>query len=276
MGRRVRRRLLAAAGALLLALALAAVVPARAAAVTLTPLRILTVGDSITEHTTSYRTELTRLLQAGGGDPVWSVAALSGSRCTYWAPRLHDLLVTYDPDVVVVLCGTNDDTTTAAARDQLGTAVRSMQETIRLHRGETTPVRSITGQIQLSDPYGAITPSWLPAGEERANGVIRDQLALYSPYWTSLAVADLSVIPGQLPLLPDGMHPSAYGYRLYARLLYDAGAARGWWPATSEAVPCGLYGHPVGAPVPAHVPCPVPEPPLPVSSPKPLPTRRTY
>lgn len=258
----MRRRILAAAAGVLLAAAalLTAAVPTGAATVALTPLHILTVGDSMTTGTTleSYRGELDRLLRASDIEPTWSIAAVYGSRCTYWQSRIHDLLVQYDPDVVILACGTNDDTATPAARDQMGTAIRVIAETVRTHRGEVTPVRQIGAYIQLSDPYQlAPSQAWLPAGEERANAVLRSNYAYYLPYWTSIAVADLSRIPGNPVTTGDGIHPTPYGYRLYARLLYDAGAARGWWPTSSEPPPCDLYGHAMGTAVPPFTACPV-------------------
>lgn len=280
----MRRRLAAAVLALATAAAiLAAAVPTGAAAATLSPLDVLVLGDSRSAGSTtdSYRAELDRLLRAGGVEPTWTVEAVSGTRCTYWQPRIAALLALHDPDLVILACGTNDDTSTVAARDELGTAIRVITETIRLHRGEVTPTRQLGAYVQLSDPYGvAPAQAWVPPSEERANQVLAAQYALYLPHWTSLAVADLSRIPGNTVTLPDGMHPSAYGHELTARLLYDAGAARGWWPTSSEPALCGLYGRAVGAPVPAgYIACPLPVPPPvvpPAGSPKPLPSRTVY
>lgn len=277
----MRRRLLAAALAGVLAI-LTAAVPTGAAAVTLSPVSIMVLGDSRSAgtHDDSYRAELDRLLRTGGVEPTWIAAAVSDTRCTYWTSRIHDLLVLHDPDVVILACGTNDDTATVAARDAMGAAIRTITETIRLHRGEVTPTRQLGAYVQLSDPYGvAPAQAWVPPSEERANIVLASNYGLYLPHWASLAVADLSRIPGNHVTLPDGMHPSAYGHGLVARLLYDAGAARGWWPATSEPAPCGLYGRAVGAPVPAgYIACPLPVPPPVVASasPKPLPSRTVY
>lgn len=219
-------------------------------------LRMMSLGDSQSagSATDAYRAEMSRLLAAVGVAVDWRVAAVSGTRTTYWSPKIKQLLIDHDPDLVVVILGTNDDTATAAARDQMATSVRIIAETIRTHRGEVTPVRQIGAYIQLSDPYNPLTPSWLPASEERANTVLRTEYARYLPYWTSLAVADLSRIPGNPLTVADGMHPSPYGRRVCARLLYDAGAARGWWPPCGEPAPTDLYGHAMGTPVPGFVP----------------------
>lgn len=256
----MRRRLLAALTALALVLAAAAPTGTAAATVSaITPAHILALGDSITMAGSghdSYRTELTRLLNAGGIAPVWSVAAVSGSRCNYWPSRIGGLLAQHDPDLVIVACGTNDDAGSAAGRAETGTAIRQIAEAIRTHRGEVTPVRQIGAYIQLSDPYGIPQSlAYLPGNEEGVNRVLAAQYALYLPYWTSLAVADLVPIPGNPTTLVDGVHPTAHGYRLMARLIYDAGAARGWWPASAEPTPCGLYGHNLFTPVPAFTPC---------------------
>lgn len=262
----MRRRLLAALTAL--ALVLAAAAPTGTAAATVSAattsvsavvsLKVLSVGDSISgvgpSHD-SYRTELTRLLTTAGITPVWSVAAVS-TRCAYWPSRIGGLLAQHDPDLVIVACGTNDDAGSAAGRAETGTAIRQIAEAIRTHRGEVTPVRQIGAYIQLSDPYGIPQSlAYLPGNEEGVNRVLAAQYALYLPYWMSLAVADLVPIPGNPTTLVDGVHPTAHGYRLMARAFYDAGASRGWWPASSEPAPCGLYGHNLFTPVPTFTPC---------------------
>lgn len=257
----MRRRLLAALTALVLALTAAAAPTGTAAATVsaVTTLRILSVGDSITGPGSghdSYRTELGRLLAAAGVTPTWVVAAVSGSRCTHWPSQIGGLLAQHDPDLVILACGTNDWAGSQADRDATGTAIRQVSEAIRLHRGETTPVRQIGAYVQLSDPYGIPSSlSWLPGNEEGVNRVLASTYALYLPYWTSLAVADLVPIPGNPVTLVDGIHPTAHGYRLMARRFYDAGAGRGWWAATSEPAPCELYGHNLFTPVPAYMPC---------------------
>lgn len=257
----MRRRLLAALTALALVLAAAAPTGTAAATVSaLTSMKILTVGDSITLDGggPAYRAKLEQLLVDGGIQPTWVVAAVSGSRCTYWSPLIKGLLNTHQPDLVILSCGTNDDTTTQNARDSMGWHFRTIVETIRTHRPDPNPVKIITGQIGISDPYHPSVGGFngLPAAQERANSVLRQNIAYYAGPWApAFQVIDLSRVPGNPTTVPDGTHPGVKGHALYARLMHNAGAAGGWWPASTEPPPCDLYGHPMGTAVPAFTPC---------------------
>jgi lysophospholipase L1-like esterase len=218
------------------------------------PLHVLTVGDSITlgDGTTqgAYRAELGRLLGAAGVDVSWSVAAVAGSRCTDWPARLPAVLDAERPDLVLIGCGTNDDTATPQARDRLAVALRTMWEAVK--------VRGARLGVALAQyPDLSVAPAWLEPSIARANDVAWSQLSRYylpHPGWVS-GVADLQAIPGTAETLDGtGFHPTPYGYRLAAALWYRALAADLGWPDT-VAEPCGLSGHRIGYPRAPHTPC---------------------
>lgn len=250
-------RLAAVVVSLLIAFAPSASDPAPA------PLKILTLGDSRTSGG-QWQAELGRLLTGSGEDAAIANVAVAGTDCFYWTSRITALLDQYTPDVVVLACGTNDDpAATIYGESKTGWSFRFLAETVH-GRG----VRFLPALVQYSDPI--LAPPWLLANEPATNDHLFSQYHHYTapeavpPWWN--AVADFQVIPSTASYLAAepytgtpsgwiGIHPNARGYRYMGRIVDDAGAANGWWPATTEPPLCDLYGHRQGYPRPAYAPC---------------------
>lgn len=223
-----------------------------------TPLTVLTVGDSITCGGAatpcldggSYRGRLGQQLTAVGVSVTWRVAAVPGSACGYWASRIGAVLDADRPDLVLVSCGTNDDTSTPAARDILATALRTIWEAVKV-RGITLGV-SFVGYSDLS-----LAASWVDPSEARANDVIYTQLTTYYlpvAGWVG-GLADFQLISGGPDYLDaGGIHPTAHGYATMADLWYRAMRVTMGWPDT-VAQPCGLGGHRIGYAQPVYRSC---------------------
>jgi len=250
-------RLAAAVASLLLAFTPAATDPAPA------PLKILTIGDS-RSTLGQWQAELGRLLAESGVAATISTAAVAGTDCYYWTSRISGLLATYSPDVVVLACGTNDDpAATIYGESKTGWSFRFITETVHASGAQMIPAL-----VQYSDPI--LAPPFLLTNEPQTNDHLYSQYHHYTapeanpPWWA--AAADFQVIPATASYLAAepytgtpsgwiGIHPNARGYRYMGRIVYDAGAADGIWPATTEAPLCDLYGHRNGYPRPAYVPC---------------------
>jgi hypothetical protein len=147
---------------------------------------IMTGFDSITEDGggDAYRDELGAMITV----PYrFAVTALSGSRCTHWAPQMSELLVLHNPAVVLINCGTNDPTATLEDRELLGQSYRQIIEAIHTHNPN---IYIIASKIQISrvDPEGSL--SWLPDSEIRANEVIDFNVGYYIPAWPTVGLVD--------------------------------------------------------------------------------------
>jgi lysophospholipase L1-like esterase len=245
------RRIALLAAALLAAAALS--IPPSKAASTPAAVRILTVGDSITAAG-QWQTELDRLLTATSVPHTISNLAVGGTRCDYWPPRIGALLAQYQPDLVVLACGTNDDANaTCFGESCTGWAWRSVVEQVHTWR-PTSPAKTLPALIQYSDPL--IAPQWLLDYEPRTNDTIYGQFGKYPPAWFA-GIVDLQRVPATADFLDDGgIHPTERGYRVVGQLMYRAAAPAMGWPAPAEPAPCSLYGHRRGYPRPAYTPCP--------------------
>jgi lysophospholipase L1-like esterase len=188
--------------------------------------------------------------------------AVSGTRCTYWPDKISALLTKDQPDLVTFFCGTNDDPSTAASRDQIGWSWRYTVEAIHTFR-PTDPIKIAPAFIQYSDPL--IAPQWLQDNEPQTNDVIYQNWILYQPAGWFVGTPDLQKIPATADYLDDGgIHPdnpgaeatlfdavtSGKGYRTMGRIVYDAIAPAMDWPKTIEPSLCGMYGHRRGYPRP--------------------------
>lgn len=191
----------------------------------------MTCCDSITYGATgsvtdSYRDELSGLLNAANRPHRFYVAALSGSRCTYWASQMSELVNRYNPGLVLINCGTNDPTETLEDRELLGQSYRQIIEAIHAHNPYTKILISLI-QISRVDPQGPL--AWLPANEIRANEVIAFNAGYYIPAWPTVGLVDFSAIPATVENNPDGIHPGPVGEQLYANAWFDEGRLLGWW-----------------------------------------------
>lgn len=207
------------------------------------PLRILAVGDSITAQcapagTTGWCGRLLDLLAARGIAATVTVAATSGAACGPLAAGLGAGL-TAGVDLVVINCGTNNDTSTQAARDALGAQWRTLVEAAHVGGAMVLPVL-----IQYSDPEveAAAGRSWLVPSEVRANDILYSNWHYYQPAGWFAGTLDLQQIPGDRDYLADGVHPGPLGQYTIAALTYRALRAYYGWP-DDVPQPCGMWGH---------------------------------
>ncbi|HUC90075.1 MAG TPA: SGNH/GDSL hydrolase family protein [Patescibacteria group bacterium] len=218
------------------------------------PVRILTIGDSITAAG-KWQTEFGRLLTQAGVPNVIETEAVGGTRCDYWIPRIKAILDAHQPDLVVLACGTNDDVNSKTyGESSTGYALRYITEAIHGYR-PSNPIKVLPALIQYSDPL--VAPDWLLSSEPQTNDTLYRNMQYY-PIGSWLAgIANFQVIPATATYLDDGgVHPTDRGYRYMGRLVYNASYAVMGWPATTEAPLCDLYGHRKGYARPTYIPCP--------------------
>ena len=230
------------AAAVIACVLLALSVGGAASAAVPTTLKILAIGDSLNSGYGSpdgcgYRTELNRLLEAPLGanlDAVWTgpqrggavVGAndcLTGFRHGATVQNLRDSIngwmASDNPDVVVIITGTNNAAGTAPGMTGFGAAYRDLVQ-----------------RIYTAKPSVKVVVTWIPysaapwAGTEvNVNIDIYNWVLAYFPQviWVNLA---------QYPtrLMFDGVHPSDYGP--IARLIYAGLAtAYGLPPAPNDS-----------------------------------------
>lgn len=169
--------------------------------------------------------------------------AVSGTTCDYWVPRIQNILVTHNPDMLILACGTNNDANTQAGRDQLGAAWRTIVETVYQFR--TNPrVKIVPVLISYADAI-RLTPAtaWVGPSEPWVNDTIYFNSMYYSPYgWFPGGFIDWQMLPSNPPYMRDSLHPSDLGEWLMGKVAYRQLAPGFGWPAPSSPVTCGLYG----------------------------------
>lgn len=254
----LRRLTIAAVALLALALPGASVRPALAVDIPtptpLRPLRILTVGDSITAHCgdvppAGYCGPLGTMLDQAGVSHVFINRAVAGTDCDYTASNIQTWLTADQPDLVLLDCGTNNVPGSQASQDLMAAQWRTIVETIH-----ATPVKQAISFIGYSNPVNASTfGSSLPTTEGVANDVIyREwQYEIGRPGWATgfSGLADFQRLPGNLTYLDSGgIHPIALGYQAMAAIWYRSlEATMGWPDLVTE--PCGMWGYrPGGTP----------------------------
>lgn len=226
-----------------------------------TTLTILYLDDSngVTGQTTD---ELcAQMLNNAGVECSVHNAAVANIGCTYWPQHINALLALYQPDVVVFLCGTNDDARTATQRDTIGTAFRQVVEAV--HTWRSPPIPVVVGWIQYSDPL--LAPAWVIDSQPHLNDVLWLNMQYYVnvPGWFA-GVADFQLIPSNATYLvdtigpgdPGGIHVTPRGHRYRGGILYNSMRAFFGWPADPSWPLCDLYGHRRPYPRPTgYVPC---------------------
>lgn len=214
-----------------------------------TPVRILTIGDSITA-TGGWQAQTAALLNQAGVEYKIYNAAVPGTRCSYWPERIAALLDQYNPDLVVLACGTNDDPSELMwGESRTGWSIRYVIEAVYAHGGKTLPAL-----IQYADPLSA--PSWLLLNQPRTNDNLYPSIMAYAIGAQIAGILNLQTIPSTADYLhPDGIHPDGKGYPTIGRHVYDSAAGVMGWPDLSMPSPCGMYGHRLGVARPAYTPC---------------------
>lgn len=201
---------------------------------TLPAITVLSVGDSLTvgvdgSATASYRGELSRLAGKAGQPITWVVAAVGGTKCSYWSARLDGLITQYQPDLILLDCGTNDTPTDDTQADYTALLTVAANRGVRL-------VASLIGLPDMRTPTNVVRPDiddWMHLTNDRIEAALSG--------FPSVPVADTQRVPATLEWLqPDGIHWLSRTDAAVAWLFYTA--ARSWygWPAVLE--PCGLFG----------------------------------
>ncbi|MCF0094161.1 SGNH/GDSL hydrolase family protein [Micromonospora sp. MH99] len=251
------------AGAPVTAQAAAAACPAP----TRPTMKILTVGDSITEGATmagsvsaAYRAELGRLLNENCVPHTFAVAALGGTTCNYWTSRMAGLVSTQRPDLILVNCGTNNNLSTAT-ETQLSAFEGTYRTLFDTALDMDPDVVMYPAWVQYSAGHGTTgcttppgpSPAWLPASEARVNDAIYRSIKVIDEFGDRVPTwIDYQSIPeGYLDQC--GVHPTPAGYDVMGRLAYNTIAPRLGVPLVP--LPCGLVGRRPGYPVGDWTPC---------------------
>lgn len=207
------------------------------------PIKIMPLGDSITygimgtndRNSGGYRTELWNKFVADGlkvefvgskssgpdsqsnraheGHPGWTIKMIAGS--------VNEWLTTYQPDIVLLMIGTND-----AGRKSLKIMIEELS--------------ALIDQITAHSPHTQLLVSSIPPIHPTAKPVIRGLRAIYFntaiPIIVNSKIAqgkkvdfvdmrDLTVndLTSSLSLgIDSGLHPNAQGYSKIANFWYDA------------------------------------------------------
>lgn len=214
--------------------------------------RVLVLGDSISEPCVTgagwCAVLKTSLASVGITADIHAVAS-GGKRCLWVAGQIDAALATYQPDTVILNCGTNDD----PAQTCYGEPCTSWAWRYIVERSRAAGARvgvALVGYTDSDEQRVIRNKPWL----ERVNDILWPQISTFMVPW-QLAVVNLQVVPGDPTHLPDGVHPAGRGDEVYAWLWHDAMASAGWVPPPLTARPCGLHGRRTGAPVPPHTDC---------------------
>lgn len=215
------------------------------------PLRILAVGDSISElHPAQpeldWQTYLSDLLDTAGVVHTIDTAAVGGYRCLTWLPTIRAIVDAADPDIVIVSCGTND-----AANGVTGSAMDAIYASLitEILIGHP-PARILASWVQYS-----AGPGWLQNGEAVVNDSIFRQTFGSIHGTRIIGTADLQQIPVHY-LDSGGIHPTAAGYEAMARIFYNRLRADAAYPWPDVSLPlCGMTGHRPGYGPPPFLPC---------------------
>lgn len=229
----------------LLLLAVVALAPATPAHPDPVPLRIGVVADSTAQSCTlpggGICGHLEQLLAARGASVTFHTAVVPGASCGGLVAAQASMLTAADPDLVIILCGTNNATWTPVQRNQLGAEWRTLVEAAHVSGAMVLPAL-----IQYSDPgiQAWQGRAWLVESEARANDTIYAQWGYYEPAGWFAGKVDFQQIPGNRDYLAggtDGIHPNGLGQQTYAVLIYRALRAHYGWP-DDVPLPCGLWG----------------------------------
>lgn len=146
--------------------------------------------------------------------------AVPGATYAARAAAVHTTLATHDPDLVICLAGVND----AAAglggpvSAQVAAAVRTYADAVLQRRLVPDRVKLVIGLIPQTDDD---TRPWLNIAIDTANdGIWRSWYQWGYATWVPV-LYDLSGLAKQY-LGPDGVHPTATGYRWMAYRIYEA------------------------------------------------------
>lgn len=178
------------------------------------PLRVMTLGDSITNGGSAsdhqgYRTALGARLARAGVAVRWSNRGVNGFTTQGLLEHVDGWLAEDHPDVVLLAIGTNDNLDPA---DVPQTAHR-LSDLLDRILASSPDVRVVMAQVAVSrQPERA-------ARERYVNSQISAVVATRGPRVTP---ADLTGIPATPEYSVDGVHPNDAGYALMAYQWYLA------------------------------------------------------
>ncbi len=166
--------------------------------------KLLLLGDSMAEGIGPHLQPLA--LEEG---VKLKVLAKSGTRISQWAESkvLDDILRTYEPDLVLVALGTNDEYLDAAAVPAVREAALLLLEKFQRCCAAPGPYR---GDYGLGAEVVWIGPPALPKDSNGVTAVLRE----VSPQY--FASDEL-----ELPRAPDRLHPTASGYAAWAGAIWQ-------------------------------------------------------
>lgn len=202
-------------------------------------IKIMSIGDSLSYGVdgstfASYRGELSRLMNKTGQPHEWTLWVEGGTKCSYWASRIADLIDTHRPKIIFLNCGTNDtpsDNTEADYRVLLSTAITKDVQIVASYIG-VPDMKSDTNRIR---PY---IIDWM------LNTNLAIQRALVD--YPQVRVANMWQVPANIEWLQtDGIHLTGRSEAAYAQLFYKAvHSSRGWktFSQMGEKEICGLSG----------------------------------
>lgn len=201
--------------------------------------RILTLCDSITQAG-QYQAELSRLLTLENIPHQIFNAGVGSTGVEYWATNVTAAMNTYQPDVVLLNCGTNDTWTVTHDLNYFNAKYRTVVENI-LNWRTPNRVKLFASYIAYGMPPANQT---FINNQPAVNNAIYTQLPIYGGMITG--VADFQQIPPNgLYLDGTGYHPTARGYKAMGRIWYDAMRTSMGWAVSSEPPLCGMDGAPM-------------------------------
>ena len=232
------------------------------------PLKILALGDSISELHPSqpeldWQTYLSALLTAAGVDHVIITEATGGKRCGDFLStspsEVRTLADLHDPDITIIACGTNDAANGITGPGMDLTYWFMIDEAIGGH--PETRVLGTWIQYSASRPANAAA---IRAGEAVVNDAIYRQTIASYPYTAKyvhgsriIGTADMQQIPEHY-LDSGGIHPTAAGYEAMARIYYNRLRLDPAYPWPDIAAPlCGMTGSRPGYGPSSYSPCTV-------------------
>lgn len=208
---------------------------------TLPHLRIVSMGDSLTKGLNgavedSYRGPLSQLMTLTGQPHTWIVQAVGGSKCSHWAAQIDTVIATYDPDVVIVNCGTND---VPGVDNTEGDYLRIIDR-VRAHG--VIFVGSLTSQPDMESDTNKIRPYIFNWMRDTMLALKRAIQARGVPYFDAVRVPSTREW-----LQTDGIHLTVRSEAGYAELIYNVLRLLipGWKSLQEMHLEgmCGLNGH---------------------------------
>jgi lysophospholipase L1-like esterase len=192
----------------------------------ISPLRILAVGDSITAGTfgNNYRDPLWQRfrdvgiraifvgpIEEEGRNPATKAhLGLADRRVADLLPRIREVTTQFQPDVVLVMMGTND-----AQRYDIDPAPKQMEEVIN---------RIFAGRSKAMIFVGAVPPTDRDLMDKLLkiyNGAVKEIVDAKNKSGVSVYFVDNYAVLGVTDLY-DGIHPSMQGYGKLADSWYNA------------------------------------------------------